>query len=182
VELVECLVMLYKFTKDRFFDSFIFYVKICDTETLHRKFGIIRKSIYEILTELHQSLLDANFISHGEEMERLVNYKRSDALGPENLSFVIGSFEKYGLRKYVEPIIDFLWRLFSVKLPLLYPEYAHLSREGKLNDWRDIVREKIGIYPTRESAIRLLMILCNDFYLLRRQCFRLIESFAVLLT
>jgi hypothetical protein len=163
--------MLYKFTKDRFFDSFIFYGKICDPETLHRKFGIIRKSMYEILTELYQSLVDANFISHGEEMERLVNYNRSDVLGPDNLSFIIGSFEKYGLRKYVEPIIDFLWRLFSMKLPLLYPEYAHLSREGKLNDWRDIVREKIGIYLTREGycIILLLMILCNDFYLLRRQ-------------
>jgi hypothetical protein len=43
---------------------------------------------------------------------RGLNYNRSDVLGTENLSFIIGSFEKYGLRKYVEPIIDFLWRLF----------------------------------------------------------------------
>jgi hypothetical protein len=102
-------------------------------------------------------------------MERLVNYSRSDVLGPENLCYIISSFEKYGLRKYVEPIIDFLWRLFYLKLPLLCPDYAHLSREGKLNDWRDIVREKIGIYLTRESAILLLMIL----YFLRRQRLRL---------
>jgi hypothetical protein len=60
-----------------------------------------------------------------------------------------------------------------MKLPLLYSEYAHLSREGKLNDWRDIVREKIGIYLSRESAILLLMILCNNFYFLRRQRRRL---------
>ena len=49
MELVECLVMLYKFTKDRFFDSFVFYGKICDTETLHRKFGIIRKECMKYL-------------------------------------------------------------------------------------------------------------------------------------
>ena len=129
--------------------------------------------MYEILTELYQSLVDANFISHGEEMERLVNYSHSDVLGPENLSFIISSFEKYGLRKYVEPIIDFLWRLFYRKLPLLYPEYAHLLRDGKLNYWTDIVREKIGIYLTRESycAVLLLMTLCNNFYFLRCQCF-----------
>jgi hypothetical protein len=56
-ELVRCLVMLYKFTKDRFFDFFVFYGKICDPETLHRKFGIIRKDMYKIPTEFYQILL-----------------------------------------------------------------------------------------------------------------------------
>ena len=160
MELVECLVMLYKFTKDRFFDSFVFYGKICDTETLHRKFGIIRKDMYEILTELYQSLVDANFISHGEEMERLVNYSHSDVLGPENLSFIISSFEKYGLRKYVEPIIDFLWRLFYRKLPLLYLEYTHLSIEGKLNDWRDIEKGRLVSLSCKRKI--LYCPTCND--------------------
>jgi hypothetical protein len=71
---------------------------------------------------------------------RFLNYSRSDVLGPENLTFIISTFEKCGLRQYAEPIIDFLWRLFYRKLPLLYLEYAHLSIEGKLNDWRDITK------------------------------------------
>jgi hypothetical protein len=140
VELVECLITLYKFTKEKFSDFFLWYEKLCDNDTLHRKFGIISASMQEIIAELYQGLVNTRFISRGEEMERFLNYSRSDVLGPENLTFIISTFGECGLRRYVEPIIDILWRLFYRKLPLLYLEYSHLSGEGKLNDWRDIVK------------------------------------------
>jgi hypothetical protein len=145
VELVECLITLYKFTKDKFSDYFLWHGKLCGNDMLHRKFGIINASMQEIVAELYQSLADTNFISLSEEMERFLNYGRSDALSPENLTSIISTFEKCGLRKHVEPIIDFLWRLFYRKLPLLHPEYTYLSIEGKLNDWRDIVKGDLFI-------------------------------------
>jgi hypothetical protein len=153
VELVESLIMLYKFTKDKFSDSFLRYGKLCHNDTLHRKFAIINKSMCEIVGELYQGLVDANFVSSSEEMERFVNYSRSDVLGPENLSFIISSFEKCSLREYVEPIIDFLWRLFYRKLPLLYQEYSDLSREGKLNGWRDVVKGEFIDVPYKRKVL-----------------------------
>ena len=91
VELVECLIMLFKFTKDRFSDFLLWRGKSCDNDTLHRKFEIIYKSMDEVLMELYQSLVDVNFISYSEEMERFLNYSRSDVLGPENLTFIISN-------------------------------------------------------------------------------------------
>jgi hypothetical protein len=153
VELVECLIMLYKFTKDRFSDFLLWRGKSCDNDTLHRKFGIIYKSMDEVLIELYQSLVDVNFISYSEEMERFLNYSRSDVLGPENLIFITSTFEKCGLRKYVEPIIDLLWSLFYRRLPLLYLDYEYLSKEGKLKGWRDLVDEKKRNWPTKQKLL-----------------------------
>lgn len=152
-ELVECLIMPYKFTKDSFFDSFIFHGKLCDMETFHRKFGIIHNSMHEIFMKLYQSLMDANFISNSKEMEMFVNYSRSDVLGAENLTFIISSFGKCGLRKNAELIIDLLWMLFYPKLPLLYFEYRQLSGEGKLNDWRAIVNEEMRNLPHKRRLL-----------------------------
>jgi hypothetical protein len=140
IELVQSLIMLYKFMKDKFSDFFLWHGKLCNSYTLHRKFEIIHGYMQEMVTELYQGLVDTNFISNGEEMDWFLDYDRSEILGPENLTFIISTFEKCGLREYVEPIIDFLWRLFFRKLPLLHPQYTHLSREGKLNDWRGIVK------------------------------------------
>jgi hypothetical protein len=145
VELVEYLMMIYKFTRYKFSDFFLWHRKSCDNHTLHRKFAIINASMQETVTELYWSLVDTNFISRNEEMERFLNYSRFDVLSPENLTFIISTFEKCGLRKHVEPIIDLLWRLLYRKLPLLYLEYSHLSRDGKLNDWKDIVKGDLFI-------------------------------------
>ncbi|HEU4443165.1 MAG TPA: hypothetical protein VFR94_00665 [Nitrososphaeraceae archaeon] len=153
VELVECLIMLYKFTKDKFSDVFLWHGKLCHNDTLHRKFAIIYQSMNEIVTELNQGLFDTKFVSSSEEMETFLNYGRSDVLGLKNLSFIISSFEKCGLRKYVEPIIDILWMLFRRKLPLLYNEYHHLSAEGKLNNWRDHVHEEIKNFPCKRKLL-----------------------------
>jgi hypothetical protein len=160
VELVECLMMIYKFTKNKFSDFFLWYGKLCDSDTLHRKFGIIHESMEEIVRELYQGLVDAKFFNRSEEMERFLNYSRSDVLGPENLTFIISSFEKCGLREYVEPIIDFLWSLFYRKLPLLYLEYTHLSIEGKLNDWRDIEKGRFVSLSCKRKI--LYCPTCND--------------------
>lgn len=71
VELVECLIMLYKFTRDKFSSFLLWHGKLCDNDTLYRKFGIIHASMQEIVTELYQGLVDAKFISRSEDMERL---------------------------------------------------------------------------------------------------------------
>jgi hypothetical protein len=153
ITLVESLLMLYKFTKNMFYDFFVFHGKLFDKEALHRKFEIHNNAFHEILENLYNNLVDINFIHYGEEMERFVNYSRSDVLGPENLSFIISSFEKCSLREYVEPIIDFLWRLFYRKLPLLYQEYSDLSREGKLNGWRDVVKGEFIDVPYKRKVL-----------------------------
>jgi hypothetical protein len=142
-ELVECLIMLYKFTKDKFSDSLLWHGKLCDNDTLHIRFGIIQKCMHEIVMELYQGLFDTGFVKSSEEMEMFVNYSRSDVLGLENLSFIISSFEKCGLREYVEPIIGVLWMVFLKKLPLLYYDYRHLLTEGKLQNWRVHVAEEM---------------------------------------
>jgi DNA-binding MarR family transcriptional regulator len=51
VELVECLIMLYKFTKNKFSDFLLWRGKSCSNDTLHRKFGIIHESMQEMVTE-----------------------------------------------------------------------------------------------------------------------------------
>lgn len=152
-ELVECLIMLYKYTKDKFSDSLLWRGKLCDNDTLHLKFGIIQMTMYEIVTELYQNLVDSDFVSSSEEMETFVNYSRSDVLGLENLRFIISSFEKCGLREYVEPIIDMLWMIFCSKLPVLYFEYRHLLVEGKLKNWRVHVNEEIKNFPNKRKLL-----------------------------
>src|SRR5919109_2965025 len=114
----------------------------------------------EMVAELYQGLVDAKFIRCNEEMERFLNYSSSDILGPENLTFIISTFEKCGLRQYAEPIIDFLWRLFYRKLPLLYLKYTHLSIEGKLNDWRGIEKGEFQSLPYKKKI--LYYPTCND--------------------
>jgi hypothetical protein len=82
-----------------------------------------------------------------------VYYSRSDVLGPENLSFIISSFEKCGMREHVEPIIDMLWILFYRKLPVLYYEYRHQLVEGKLKNWRVHVDEEIKNFPNKRKLL-----------------------------
>jgi hypothetical protein len=87
--------------------------------------------------------MDADFIKSSGEMELFVNRSRSEVMDPENLTFIVNSFRKCGLREDVEQVIDLLWNLFYAKLPKLYHEYAHLARKGLLRDWRDIVEEEV---------------------------------------
>jgi hypothetical protein len=86
-------------------------------------------------------------------MEIFVNCSRSDVLGLENLGYIISSLEKCGLRGNVEPIIDLLWMLFCMKLPLLYPEYHHLLMDGKLKNWRDHVTEEVKNSPHNRKLL-----------------------------
>ena len=124
-----------------FMEFFVIHGRLCDTETLHRKFGIIHNCMDEMFTNLYQSLMDANFINDNLDMSRLVNFSRPDVLGQDSLSFIINSFEKCSLRKNVEPIINLLWRLF----------YSILSQEGKLKGWRDLVDEEKRNWPNNQK-------------------------------
>ena len=65
-------------------------------------------------------------------------YSLQSGLGPQHMIPVLRDYWIFGLRSFVEPVLDILWKISYPVLPHLDEFYASVDR-AKLKDWRNII-------------------------------------------
>jgi hypothetical protein len=123
-------------------DLLLWQERPLDKETLHNKFAIVYGSMKEIHTKLHESvtpLITSKFYQdlHIEPLNTSL-YSLQSGLGPQHMIPVLRDYWIFGLRSFVEPVLDILWKISYPVLPHLDEFYASVDR-AKLEDWRNII-------------------------------------------
>jgi hypothetical protein len=131
------------------FDLFL-PVRNLDSESLHRKFAIIRTTIIEIQTRLHNSILNEPLIRSCDsyfantslyENLNLTNNILNGAMwgvNHKNIESMLVVFEKYGLSEISEALLDSLWKLIDPIFLTIYPWFN--KKNCKVKDWRSLIR------------------------------------------
>lgn len=157
--LLEALLMPYKNLIMMYItsDLLLWQEQPLDKQTLYNKFAIVYGSMKEIHTKLHESitpLITSRFYqdSHIEPLNTSL-YGLQSGLSPQHIIAVLRDYWAVGLRAFVEPVLDILWKISYPVLPNLDEFYAPVDRE-KLKDWRNIIsgNEEFRYIPKTTQA------------------------------
>ena len=80
-------------------------------------------------------------------------YSLQSGLSPQHIIPVLRDYRVLGLRAFVEPVLDILWKISYQMLPHVEELYASVDRE----DWRNIIsgNEDFNYIPKTTQAENL---------------------------
>jgi hypothetical protein len=135
-DLLDALIGPYKYLCIMCFtsDIFLWQRRPLDDDTLHGKFEVFFKTAKQIHTKLLEIWPDSESGSAASH----ILYNSPFGFFDVHIRSMLETFEKYGLSRSAEPVLDLLWKISYPILPLIYPTYYNKD----LKDWR-IVLEKM---------------------------------------
>jgi hypothetical protein len=146
---LEALLFPYKYLMYITSDLLLWQKRPLDKDTVHNKFAVVYDGLKEIHTKLHESITPL-ITSQDRDLQRPLNselYHIQSGLTKKQIETLLDIFEHFGLVKFVEPVLDVLWKISYPVLshldPMLPKEdrlYASIDREA-LKDWRNIISE-----------------------------------------
>lgn len=132
------------------FELFLPHRDLLDSESLHRKFTLIRNTINEVQSRLHSSVLKEPLVECDRYFTNTFLYNNLDistnllnsamwGISFKNLKSMLVTFEQYGLSGDAEIVLDSLWKLVY---PIFFNIYSDYGKENpnELNDWRQVIR------------------------------------------
>ena len=132
------------------FDLFLPQKDILDSESLHRKFVIIRSTINEVQIELHNSIFKEPLTSCDNYFTKTFLYDNLNlsnnilsgamrGVNHKDIESTLIAFDKYGLVESAKTLLDSVWRLIYPVFYTIYPRCDNVARD-ELKDWRTALR------------------------------------------
>lgn len=130
-------------------DLFSSYESRLDDVTVHKKLAAIYSTIKELQTKLYDSAFkeprvkcDSFFVDAHlyDNLGFLNNMLHSSLWGSsyKNIEEMLITFDKYGLMKDAEVLLDRIWKIIYPIFPVIYPRYSK-DNPDVFRDWRKVI-------------------------------------------